>query len=95
MKMNSFLTSVFFMFTLYISAQTGSITGNVSDSTTKETIPGVKVMLEGQAKGAFTDLDGKYVINPQYDYLEIDGDRIMCNQNNKLGWIVGVQMAPY
>ncbi|MDP5099075.1 MAG: TonB-dependent receptor [Crocinitomicaceae bacterium] len=62
MKINSFLSSVFFMFTLYISAQTGSITGNVSDSTTKETIPGVKVMLEGQSKGAFTDLDGKYVI---------------------------------
>jgi len=62
MKMNSFLTSVFFMFTLYISAQTGSITGNVTDSTTKETIPGVKVMLEGQSKGAFTDLDGKYLI---------------------------------
>jgi len=51
------------MVTICISAQSGSIKGSVSDSTTKETIPGVKVMLEGQGKGAFTDLDGKYILN--------------------------------
>jgi outer membrane receptor protein involved in Fe transport len=62
MKINSFLTSAFVMVTLCFSAQSGSIKGNVSDSITKETIPGVKITLDGQAKGAFTDFDGKFTI---------------------------------
>jgi hypothetical protein len=62
MKINSFLTSAFVMVTLYFSAQSGSIKGNVSDSITKETIPGVKITLDGQAKGAFTDPYGKFTI---------------------------------
>jgi len=44
-------------------AQNGIISGKVTDAKTNETIPGVKVMIEGQAKGAFSDLDGKYVLN--------------------------------
>jgi outer membrane receptor protein involved in Fe transport len=44
---------------LYASSQ-GSISGQITDSKTNETIPGVKIMLEGKQKGAYSDLDGNY-----------------------------------
>lgn len=61
MKMKLILTGVFSMVILALSAQ-GTITGKVIDAKLKETIPGVKVQIEGQAKGAFSDLDGIYTI---------------------------------
>lgn len=45
-----------------LSFAQGSIGGQVTDSKSKETIPGAKVMVEGQQKGAFSDLDGNYLI---------------------------------
>ena len=46
------------------SARTGSITGNVVDSETGETLIGANVVLEGTIVGATTDLDGEYTIRP-------------------------------
>ena len=44
-------------------AQTGAISGKLVDSATDETIPGVKVTIDGlTGKGAMTDLDGIFVI---------------------------------
>jgi outer membrane receptor protein involved in Fe transport len=43
-------------------AQTGKISGRVTDAATGETIPGVNVLIEGTGQGAATNLDGEYVI---------------------------------
>lgn len=45
-----------------IIAQSGKITGIVTDATTGETLIGVNVILEGTVFGAATDLDGFFVI---------------------------------
>ncbi|WP_224997140.1 TonB-dependent receptor [Cesiribacter sp. SM1] len=41
-------------------AQTGTITGVVTDAQNSETIPGVNVRVKNTTRGAVTDLDGRY-----------------------------------
>lgn len=48
-------------------AQTGVITGNISDVNTKETLIGATVALQGTAKGAITDFDGNFKIDKVAD----------------------------
>lgn len=43
-------------------SQNGFIKGQIGDGTTNELIPGVKVTIDGQQKGAMTDLDGIFVL---------------------------------
>ena len=43
-------------------AQIGAIQGNVTDDQTGETLPGVKVSLDGTTKIVLTDFDGKFTI---------------------------------
>lgn len=62
------MKSILFFFSTLIwtvssLAQTGSITGIISDADTKETLIGVNVKIQGTEKGAATDANGKYYIN--------------------------------
>ena len=54
------------MLVLFLSvaafAQTGKITGTVSDKKTGETLIGVTVKIKGTTKGVSTDVDGKYTL---------------------------------
>ena len=43
-------------------AQTGKISGTVTDATTGEPLPGVNVFIDGTTRGATTGLDGEYVM---------------------------------
>lgn len=54
-----------FFFFLAVSSfgQTRKITGTVSTSDTKETLPGASVVVKGTSTGTVTDLDGKYSID--------------------------------
>jgi TonB-dependent receptor len=61
MSVKFWLTSFFVGVILGANAQ-ATISGSVIDLKTKETIPGAKVMVEGQQKGAYSDLDGNYTI---------------------------------
>jgi hypothetical protein len=45
-----------------VFAQTGKISGKVSDKKSGETLIGVTVKIKGTTKGASTDVEGKYVI---------------------------------
>jgi outer membrane receptor protein involved in Fe transport len=45
-----------------IAGTTGKISGQITDSETGETLPGVNVFLEGTSLGAATDVDGFYYI---------------------------------
>ncbi|WP_240615376.1 TonB-dependent receptor [Pedobacter paludis] len=54
------------VFALFLSiaayAQTGKISGTISDKKTGETLIGVTVKIKGTTKGVSTDVDGKYVL---------------------------------
>ncbi len=43
--------------------QTGRISGTIMDSKTGETLPGATVLIDGTAKGASADFDGKFALN--------------------------------
>jgi TonB-linked SusC/RagA family outer membrane protein len=51
---------LFLLGTVSAIGQTGSIQGVVTDKTTKETLPGANVYIEGTTLGISTDLDGRY-----------------------------------
>src|SRR5690554_2362950 len=44
-------------------AQTGAVTGRVTDADTGEPLPGVNVVVEELATGAATDVEGRYTIS--------------------------------
>ncbi len=46
-----------------VYAQSGSITGTVTDATTGESLPGVTILLEEISRGTATNIDGEYTIN--------------------------------
>ncbi|MCE3259434.1 MAG: TonB-dependent receptor, partial [Bacteroidetes bacterium] len=54
---------VFICFSTCLFSQNGRISGTILDSKTGETLPGATALIEGTAKGAQTDFDGKFAIN--------------------------------
>jgi len=56
------LITLISVMTLPLFAQTGIISGNVTDNRSKETIIGANVFIEGTTIGASTDLDGNFTI---------------------------------
>ncbi len=46
-----------------VSAQTGSLSGTVTDQRTNEAIPGVNILLQELERGAASDIDGNYTIS--------------------------------
>jgi outer membrane receptor protein involved in Fe transport len=54
-----FLILMIFLSTA-LYAQTGNITGKITDAKTKETLPGVNIILKGTYHGAATDINGNY-----------------------------------
>lgn len=44
----------------FVFAQVRTITGTVTDSQTKETLPGATIILKGTTSGTSTDIDGKF-----------------------------------
>jgi TonB-dependent receptor len=57
------ITVLFVIISAAVFAQTGKISGKVSDKKTGETLIGATVKIKGTAKGASTDVDGNYVIS--------------------------------
>lgn len=56
------ITALFVIIGAAVFAQTGKISGKVSDKKTGETLIGVTVKIKGTTKGMATDVDGKYAI---------------------------------
>ncbi len=46
----------------WIFAQSGSISGRISDNETYEALPGANVIIKGTSKGTTTDIDGKFTL---------------------------------
>jgi TonB-linked SusC/RagA family outer membrane protein len=51
----------------YLYSQTITVTGNVTDESTNEPIPGVNVIVQGTNTGTITDTEGKYTIKANAD----------------------------
>lgn len=63
-RMSRFLVIAFaLLFGADALAQQGTIRGTVTDADTRESLPGVNVLVTGTARGAATDFDGNYVID--------------------------------
>ncbi len=53
----------FFMLSLQLLGQTGTINGTVYDKKTQEILPGVTIIVEGHEKGTFTNENGDFSID--------------------------------
>ena len=60
--MKSLLASLLLFVCLSAAAQTGTVTGKITDAETKESLIGVTVLVEGTPLGAITDLEGNFTI---------------------------------
>jgi TonB-dependent receptor len=56
------LTVLVLFLSIAAYAQTGKISGTISDKKTGETLIGVTVKIKGTTKGVSTDVDGKYIL---------------------------------
>lgn len=56
------ITALFVIISVAVFAQTGKISGKVSDKKTGETLIGVTVKIKGTTKGSSTDVEGRYSI---------------------------------
>jgi hypothetical protein len=45
-----------------------------------------KAVVTSARKVGLIDAEGKYIINPQFSSMVIDGDMFLINQNGKFGW---------
>ncbi len=60
MKISIFIILLFSWSSVY--SQTRSITGTVSDSETKETLPGATILIKGTTNGTTTDINGNFTL---------------------------------
>lgn len=83
-------------------AQTGVITGNISDSNTKETLIGATVALQGTTNGAITDFDGNFRIDKVADgtynlvisYISYDNQIVRVVVSGGKSDPVSIQLKP-
>ena len=62
-KAKLFLSSLFLLLTVAVSAQNMRVTGTVKDAATGEGIPFASIALRGTMTGTYTDSEGVYSIN--------------------------------
>ena len=58
-----FLSIVLFMGTVFVNAQTKSLTGKVTSADDNEPVPGVSVSVKGTTLGTVTNIDGEFQLN--------------------------------
>lgn len=88
-----YILPLFLGFISTAHTQTSFISGKVKDATTREFLPGVRIMVESHKKGAYTDIDGAFKIsiapgsyNLQITYMGYDTlivEKVSVNQNEE------------
>jgi len=68
----------------YIDTE-GKLVINYQFDSAGEFVDGKAVVASGDKTGLI-DENGKYLINPQFSYMKIDGDMILISQDGKWGW---------
>ncbi|HSH20257.1 MAG TPA: carboxypeptidase-like regulatory domain-containing protein, partial [Draconibacterium sp.] len=66
-KIAFFLSIMLFMGTVFVNAQTKSITGKVTSAEDDQSIPGVSVSVKGTTIGTITNLDGEFELTVPQD----------------------------
>ncbi len=62
MKKN-LLTLLLISLSIYVSAQTGTISGKITDGDTYGPLPGASILIKGTTKGTISDIDGNFKID--------------------------------
>lgn len=63
MKTKKFYLIIISFFLMSAAHAQYKISGKVTDSTTRETLPGVNVIVQGTTNGTVTDMDGNYTLS--------------------------------
>jgi TonB-linked SusC/RagA family outer membrane protein len=66
-KIAFFLSIMLFMGTVFVNAQTKSVTGKVTSSEDDQPVPGVSVSIKGTTIGTITNLDGEFILSVPQD----------------------------
>lgn len=96
-KLFLFLT-VFFI-SIVGFAQTGAVTGTVTDSGDGQTLPGVTVLIKGTTSGAATDINGKYTLDVSpnatlvFSYVGYESQEIVVQPNTTLNVVLVAQLT--
>ena len=62
--MKSRILSILFLFgCIFMTAQTGSLSGSVTDANTNDALPGVNVIVKNTTNGTNTDFNGNFSLN--------------------------------
>lgn len=67
---------ILFSFAAVLSAQNVTLTGQVMDKNTGETLPGANILLVGSTMGTVTDIDGNYTIELPAGVQEIEASYV-------------------
>ncbi|MCD4789857.1 MAG: TonB-dependent receptor [Bacteroidales bacterium] len=80
-------------------AQTGEVTGTVTDATDGQTLPGVTILIKGTTIGTATDVEGNYTIMVEPDailvfsYIGYETQEIMVQPNTVINVALNVGLA--
>ncbi len=87
------LSFIFFAFTS-LNAQTGKISGRVTDGTTGEPLPFVNIIIEGTTQGAASDIDGYYsIIGVRPETYNVKASAIGYNSQTVNGVRVSIDLT--
>ena len=67
MKVKCYLLFSFLILSRWALAQSGTVTGTVTDAETSEPLPGVSVLVKGTTKGTVTDINGSFSLEAASD----------------------------
>jgi len=93
------LLSVLFFGSMAGFAQSGDVTGTVTDATDQQPIPGATVVVKGTTIGTVTDMDGKFTIkvNPdatlEFSYMGYKTQEIKVQPNTTVNIVLSTKAA--
>jgi iron complex outermembrane receptor protein len=80
-------------------AQTGAVSGIVTDAGDGQTLPGVTVLIKGTTSGAATDINGKYSLEVEpnailvFSYVGYESQEIVVQPNTTLNVVLEAQLT--
>ncbi|EMR03166.1 SusC/RagA family TonB-linked outer membrane protein [Cesiribacter andamanensis] len=94
MKRNLYATFLLLLLTHWSWAQTGTLSGVVTDGQTAEALPGVNVRVKNTTRGAVTNFDGRYTlqVSPSdtlvFSYIGYLSEEVVVGNRNTLNMVM-------
>lgn len=97
-----FISIILLIQVVTLTAQTGTIKGNVSDAKTKEFLIGTTVVIKGTTTGSITDFDGNYIITKvepgnytlAISFISYDPQEFQIEVKANEEIVINVELAP-